>query len=136
MLIRAITEKYAVSEQIAPEDFPAISEAGFTTVICNRPDIENPPFLQAHVMAEAAALAGLQFVDLPLTHQTMTPDNITKQFDIVENAEGPVLAYCASGTRCSVIWALSQAGKQSADDILAQTAQAGYDLSGLRGALG
>ena len=136
MLIRAITEKYAVSEQIAPEDFPAISEAGFATVICNRPDIENPPFLHAHVMAEAAALAGLQFVNLPLTHQTMTPDNITKQFDIVENAEGPVLAYCASGTRCSVIWALSQSGKQSADDILAQTAQAGYDLSGLRGALG
>ena len=87
-------------------------------------------------MAEAAALACLQFVNLPLTHQTMTPDNITKQFDIVENAEGPVLAYCASGTRCSVIWALSQSGKQSADDILAQTAQAGYDLSGLRGALG
>ncbi len=135
MQIRSITPTYSVSQQISAEDFPAIAEAGFTTVICNRPDVENPPFLQASVMSEAAMQAGLKFEFLPLTHQTMTPENIEKQFEMVENAGGPVLAYCASGTRCSVVWALHQAGKQSADAILEQTARAGYDLSGLRGAL-
>lgn len=136
MDIRPLTPTYAVSPQIDPADLPAILAAGYKTVICNRPDAENPPHLQANAMAQAAQEAGIAFEVLPLTHQTMTPENVARQFHIVANAGGPVLAYCASGTRCSVIWALSQAGKQSADDILAQTAKAGYDLSGLRGALG
>jgi len=135
MHIKAITPTYAVSEQIDPSDFPAIVEAGFKTVICNRPDAEVPPHLHGANMSIAAEAAGVTFKILPLTHQTMTPENVAKQFEMVDAAGGPVLAYCASGTRCSVIWALSQSGKQSADDILRQTAQAGYDLSGLRNAL-
>lgn len=136
MDIRAITPTYSVSPQIDPADLSEIVAAGFKAVICNRPDMENPPHLQADAIAKAAEAAGIPFEVLPITHQSMTPENIARQFEIVENAGGPVLAYCASGTRCSVMWALSQAGKQSADAILEQTAKAGYDLSGLRGALG
>ncbi|MBY6091569.1 protein tyrosine phosphatase family protein [Pseudooceanicola sp. 502str34] len=130
---RHITPRYSVSPQILPEDLPAIKAAGFTRVICNRPDAENPPELQAAAMAEAAQAAGLDFVVLPLTHQTMTPENIAKQEALVAEAEGPVLAYCASGTRCSVIWSLGQAAQGvPADEILTATAKAGYDLSQLR----
>ena len=136
MDIRPITPTYAVSAQIDPRELPSIAAAGYKTVICNRPDAENPAPLQSAAMAEAAKQAGITFKVLPLTHQTMTPENVAKQFEIVAEADTPVLAYCASGTRCSVIWALSQAGLQSADAILEQTAKAGYDLSGLRGALG
>lgn len=136
MDIRPITPTYAVSPQIDPSDLPSIAVAGYKTIICNRPDAENPPHMQASAMKEAAKNAGIALEFLPLTHQTMTPENIAKQFEIVANAGTPVLAYCASGTRCSVVWALSQAGKQSADAILEQTSKAGYDLSGLRGALG
>ena len=52
--------------------------------------------------------------------------------DMVAASDGPVLAYCASGTRCSVVWALAQAGKMPTHEILSQTAQAGYDLEHLR----
>lgn len=135
MDIRPLTPTYAVSPQIDPADLPKILAAGFKTVICNRPDAEIPAHLQADAMAKAAADAGIAFEVLPLTHQTMTPENVAKQFDFVACSDGPVLAYCASGTRCSVIWALSQAGKQSADAILEQAAKVGYDLSGLRNAL-
>lgn len=132
MDIRQITPRYSVSPQINPEDFAAIKAAGFTKVICNRPDVENPPSHQADAMAAAAAAAGIQFEVLELTHQTMTPDNVVKQFEMVDAADGPVLAYCASGTRCTVIWALSQAGNASADEILGTAAQAGYMLEQLR----
>jgi uncharacterized protein (TIGR01244 family) len=47
-------------------------------------------------------------------------------------AKGPVLAYCASGTRSSIVWSLGQAGKMPTDDIIAETAKAGYDLAGMR----
>lgn len=132
MDIRQITPRYSVTPQISVEDLPAIKAAGFTRVICNRPDEENPPSHQAAAIAAAAKEQGLDFAVLPLTHQTMTPDNIAKQADLAETAGGPVLAYCASGTRSTVAWALGQAGKMSADDILTTTAKAGYMLNQLR----
>lgn len=133
MDIRQVTPRYSVSPQIAPEDMAEIKSHGFTTVICNRPDAENPPPWQAEAMAQAAEAAGLAFVVLPLTHQTMTPENIARQAEVIDTADGPVLAYCASGTRCTVIWSLAQAAKGTpADEILKTAANAGYDLSGLR----
>lgn len=132
---RMITPRYSVSPQIAVEDIPAIVAAGFTTVICNRPDEEVPPSHQAAALRAAVESAGLKFEVLPLTHQTMTAENVAKQRALYEDAEGPVLAYCASGTRCSVIWALGQAGDLGVDVVLNTTAQAGYDLSNLRPSL-
>lgn len=132
MDIRQVTPRYSVSPQIAPSDMPAIKAAGFARVICNRPDEENPPEWQAAAMEQAALAEGLEFVNIPLTHQTMNPDNIAAQSAAME-AEGPVLAYCASGTRCTVIWSLGRAAEgMSADEILTTAAKAGYDLSGLR----
>ncbi|WP_109464012.1 TIGR01244 family sulfur transferase [Albibacillus kandeliae] len=127
-----LTPRYFVSPQLAPDDFREAAEAGFTTVICNRPDAEVPSSLQAAAMREAAEAQGLRFEVLELTHQTMTPENVARQREMIEGSEGPVLAYCASGTRCSVVWALGQAPSMSADDILETTANAGYQLDHLR----
>ena len=132
MDINTLTPRYSVSPQIDPADMAVIADAGFKAIICNRPDSENPPALHAAQMAKAAKAAGLEFHSLPLTHQTMNTENIAAQSAIVDGAAGPVLAYCASGTRCSVIWALSQAGKLPSDTILATTANAGYPLDQLR----
>lgn len=130
MDIRRITPDYAVSPQIEPEDVPAIAAAGFRTVICNRPDAEIPAELSAQVIRTAVEAAGLRFVENPVTHPTMTPERIATQAEAM--GEGPTLAYCASGTRSSILWSLAQAGKLPADDILAATGRAGYDLSSLR----
>ena len=132
MDIRQITPRYHVAPQISVEDIPALAEAGITRVICNRPDGEVPRSHQADSIGAAVREAGLEFEVLPLTHQTMTPENVAKQAALVDAASGPVLAYCASGTRCSVVWALGQVGTQSTDEILRTVAQAGYDLEGLR----
>ena len=132
MDIRPLTPRYSVSPQIAAEDLSAIAEAGFATVICNRPDVEVPPSHRAAAIQVAAEAAGLRFEVLELTHQTMTPANVALQRQMIEESSGPVLAYCASGTRCSVIWALGQAGTMPVDDVLARTSQAGYALDGLR----
>ncbi|ETW11739.1 hypothetical protein ATO8_15868 [Roseivivax marinus] len=135
MDIRQITDRYHVSPQIAPEDAAALREAGFRRVVCNRPDGEVPPQLQADAIRQAVEAEGLDFEVLPLTHQTMTPENVARQGELVDAADGPVLAYCASGTRCTVVWALGQAGTRPVDEILATAAEAGYDLAGLRPAL-
>ncbi len=135
MEIRPITPRYAVSPQISVEDVPAIAEAGFVKVICNRPNTEVPPDQQSDAIGQAVREAGMEYEVLELTHQTMTPENVALQRDLAESCSGPVLAYCASGTRCSVIWALGQCDRLSTDEILDATGKAGYALDGLRPAL-
>lgn len=132
MDIRPLTDSYAVSPQIGVEDVDALRDAGITLVICNRPDAEVPPSHQADAIGAAVRAAGIAFEVLPLTHQTMTADNIARQADLAAGAQGKVLAYCASGTRSSVVWALGQAASRSPDEILTAAARAGYDLAGLR----
>lgn len=132
MDIRHITPAYAVSPQITAEDVTAIAEAGFTLVICNRPDAEVTPDLYMDEIGTALAAAGIRFETLPLTQETMTLDNAARHRALIESAEGPVLAYCRTGTRCSVVWALGQASDVAPDEILTQTGQAGYQLDHLR----
>lgn len=130
--MRQITDQYFVSPQIDFADIEAIKQAGITLVIANRPDPEVPPSHYAQAIGAAVRDAGMAFEELPITHQTLTPDNIAAQSALIEGAEGAVLAYCASGTRSTIIWALGQAGKTPSDEIIANAAKGGYDLAGLK----
>lgn len=132
MDIRPLTPDYAVSPQIAPEDLPAIRAAGYTTVICNRPDGENPPGLRADAMGRAAKAAGLTFVANPVTPGGFTEEVVTRQAKAIAAASGPVLAYCASGNRSSCVWALASRGGQSADELIGAAARQGYQMDWLR----
>ena len=135
MDIRALTPTYAVSPQIELADLVAIKAAGFTTVINNRPDGEIPAHLQGDKMQAAALALGLQFVINPVISGAMTAANITAQAAAVAASAGPVFAYCASGNRCSVVWALMSAGTRPADELIGIPARFGYNLEHLRGQL-
>ncbi|MDG1280380.1 MAG: TIGR01244 family sulfur transferase [Pseudorhodobacter sp.] len=135
MDIRALTPTYAVSPQIESTDFSAIKAAGYTTVIDNRPDGEIPPSLHTDAMRAAAEAAGLHFVVNPVIGGMLTMENVTAQAAAIEAASGPVLAYCASGNRSSIVWALAHAGKLPTDDLIGIPARFGYQLEGLRGQL-
>lgn len=132
MDIRKLTDTFFVSPQIAAEDVPAIAALGVTFIICNRPDAEVPPSHQAEAIRAAADAAGVAFEELPLTHQTMTPQNAARQVALAEENEGAVLAYCASGTRSTVAWALGSAGAVPTDALIGAARDAGYDLANLR----
>lgn len=131
MDIRHLTPNYAVSPQIEPSDCAALAEAGFTTLICNRPDMEVPPPLQASAMRAAAEAAGLSFVDNPVFGASLSPENVEIQSTTLAEATGPVFAYCRSGTRCTIVWAFGAAATTPVDQITQAASQAGYDLSGM-----
>ena len=136
MDIRHLTERYAVSPMIALEDLAQIKALGFTDVINNRPDGEITPDVQTTAMQAAATALGLKFHINPVIGGAMTPENVQVQAGAMAQAQGPVLAYCASGNRSSVVWALTQAGSRSADDLIGTAAKFGYNLEHLRPALG
>lgn len=131
MTPRHLTPDLAVAPQIEPEDFDALAQAGFATVIANRPDAEVEPAQRSDVMAERAAKAGLAYHYLPIVPGQLGPDQIERFRQILDNSPGPVLAYCRSGTRSATAWALGQAGDRPADEILTAGRNAGYDLSHL-----
>ena len=133
MDIRALTPTYAVSPQIEPSDFAAIKAAGFTTVIDNRPDGEIPAHLHTPHMKAAAEALGLRFIANPVIGGALTMENVRLQSQVMAEATGPVFAYCASGNRCSVVWALMNAGQRSTDDLIRTPAKYGYNLEPLRG---
>lgn len=132
MDIRQITPAYSVTPQIEPTDLPAIAAAGFTTVICNRPDDEVPVELQADTLRIATEAAGLRFVLNPLSHGNLTHEILDIQAAAITSSSGPVLGYCASGNRCTIIWSLANAGKLPTDEIIASGEKAGYQTAGLR----
>jgi uncharacterized protein (TIGR01244 family) len=135
MDIRALTPTYSVSPQIETADLAAIKAAGYVAVIDNRPDAEIPPNLHTITMQSAAEAAGLAFFANPIIGGMMTMENVTQQADAIKAAGGPVLAYCASGNRSSICWALALAGQMPTDELIAIPGRFGYQLEGLRGQL-
>lgn len=132
MEIRSLTPGYAVSAQIEPADVPGLKAAGFTTVICNRPDAEVPAELAAAALKIAVEAAGMRFVDNPVATTGASEVNIAAQAAALAGATGPVFAYCRSGHRSAVTWVLSQAGRTPAQTLITAAARGGYDLGSLR----
>ena len=101
MDIRQLTPDFAAAPQLDPSDMPALAEAGFRTVINNRPDAEIPPEIRADVMRAAVEGAGMDYVEIPAETRSMSLDTVIAQGAAIASSSGPVLAYCASGTRSS-----------------------------------
>jgi sulfide:quinone oxidoreductase len=133
--IRSVTDGFAVAPQIDESDLQAIADAGFKTIIANRPDgeggIEQPRMGAIRTKAESL---GLTFVAIPFSGAP-TPDILERFNSALAEAPTPILAYCRTGTRSITAWALTHAGQGSGDDIVDAAARAGYDLSALRSLL-
>jgi uncharacterized protein (TIGR01244 family) len=134
--LKRINDDISVAPQISPDDMPAIKAAGFKTVINNRPDDEAPDQPTSATMQAAAEAAGLTYHFIPLGREGVSPEMIEAERAVLEGSDGPVLAFCRSGTRSTTLWALAQAGKMPAQEIVAQAAHAGYEMSHLLGHLG
>ncbi len=135
MDLRQITEGYSVTPQIEPSDVAILAAQGVKTLICNRPDMENPPPLQAAAIQAEAEAHDIDFVFNPFQGHTLNQDNVDEQADAIAGSEGPVVAYCASGNRSTVVWAFGAAGHVPVEDIIAVGTSHGYAFEQLRPAL-
>lgn len=107
MTIYRMSEACAVAGQIRPEDIAGIAADGYTTVVCNRPDLEEFGQPLAEDVRKACEAHGLTFHFIPIGHSGLTM-NIVEEFRrAVDESKGPVLAYCRSGQRSAVMWQAS-----------------------------
>jgi uncharacterized protein (TIGR01244 family) len=135
-VFRLVTPEFSVAGQIDATDVARAAELGFKTLINNRPDREEPGQPSGEAIKAAAEAAGLRYRSLPYAGQP-PPNVVAETALLLEQAPGPVLAYCRTGTRSIKAWALAQAlaGTRRPDEIIALAAKAGYDLREARGAL-
>ena len=88
MEYREISDNYSVSGQILPEDIAAVKSAGFKSIICNRPDNEQPGQPSADSVKKAAEAAGLEFRYIPVISGQITEENVADQAAALEEPEG------------------------------------------------
>ena len=109
------------------------ARAGFGLIINNRPEDESDDQTPGADIAAAAAAAGLGYIAIPVTHAGFSEAQVSAMTQALASTEAPVLAYCRSGTRSTLLWALAEASRGQSPHALAAAAnQAGYDLSPVR----
>jgi uncharacterized protein (TIGR01244 family) len=125
---RRVTDQLSVSPQIALEDLADAAQQGFRLVINNRPDNEAPGQPLSQEVEAAATQAGLAYAHIPV-HGGPTREQAEAMAKLLAEASGPTLAFCRSGTRSIVTWALGRvlAGAPR-DQLVAAGRAAGYDL--------
>ena len=131
MDIRKVSDRFAVAPQIQPGDLEAIARAGYRLVVGNRPDDEEPGQPTTRAIARAAQDAGIAYVHIPISGGEFPDERIDEFRDVVRAADGPVLAFCRTGTRSITLAALANPFGLTAEQRLERAAAAGYDLSGL-----
>jgi len=130
---RRIVEGVYASPQISLADVELARAMGVSLIINNRPELESSDQTPGAEIEAAARAAGIGYVAIPVTHAGFSEPQVKAMGAALEKATGPILAYCRSGTRSTLLWALAEASKGADPDDLAEAAaQAGYDVAPIR----
>lgn len=136
MDIRPITPDFAASPQISVADVATAAAQGYRTLICNRPDGEEPGQPDWAAIEAAAKAAGMETFFLPVSNAVgLTMETVEGFEAALANAPKPVLAYCRSGTRSTMAWGVASASTTDPDTLVEAASKFGYDLNGLRPAM-
>jgi uncharacterized protein (TIGR01244 family) len=106
--VRAIAEGICVAPQLSPEAMAEAAQAGFMSVINNRPDFEggaDQPTSAA--IASAAQAAGLQYRYLPVSGAYQSPEEAAALARLLAELPRPVLMFCRSGARSTRLYMLA-----------------------------
>lgn len=133
-MFRQLTDSLYVSPQIGVDQIAEAKALGVTMIVNNRPDDEEPGQVNGAQIEATAKAAGLGYAAVPVSHGGFAPWQLDGMATALEQAgEGKVLAYCRSGTRSTLLWALTRARAGEDADALSETAAAaGYDLAPVR----
>jgi len=108
MRIKQVTPELSISGQIMPADLQALADQGYRAIICNRPDNEGAGQPTFREMKKAAKKAGMEAKYIPIGFGGLAQQQIDEFSAAVEEMPGPVLAYCLSGARSSMMASRSQ----------------------------
>lgn len=106
--MRMLSEDVAAAGQISAADVPRIKEAGFKSIVCHRPDGEGFGQTPYRDIENAAKAVGVEVRYQPVSPGRMTAQDAAKFTALMTELPRPMLAYCASGARSSMLFMMSQ----------------------------
>ena len=133
-MFRKIDDRTYASPQITVDQVAQAKALGVGLIVNNRPEGESDDQTPGDDIAAAARAAGIAYVAIPVTHAGFSMAQVEAlRAALAQAADAPVLAYCRSGTRSTLLWALAQATTgANPDEIAAKAASAGYDIAPIR----
>jgi uncharacterized protein (TIGR01244 family) len=130
---RQVTPSFWASPQIGLADVAEAQARGIGLIVNNRPEGEAEDQVPGADIEAAARAAGLDYLAIPVAPGGFSEEQVHAMASALAAATGPVLAYCRSGTRSTLLWSLAQAhGGRAPDEIAADAARAGYDVGPIR----
>jgi len=109
--VRAIAPDVCVAPQLSPGAMAEAAQAGFKSVVNNRPDFEHGPDQPSNAEIEAAArAAGLEYRFLPVESGYQSPEEIAAMAKLLAELPRPLLMFCRSGARSTRLFAAATAG--------------------------
>ena len=129
-MIRRLDDRTSVSGQFRPEEIAGLAERGIAMVVNNRPDGEEPGQPLAADIEAAAEAAGMSYRHVPII-RGIGPADVAAMRDALHAAgDGQTLAFCRSGNRSALAWALAmREDGASAEEIAEKVTAAGFDVT-------
>lgn len=130
-MFRKLTDGVYASPQIGVAEVAEAKTLGVALIVNNRPEGESDDQTPGDAIEASARAAGIAYVAIPVTHAGFSEPQVVAMREALERAgDAPVLAYCRSGTRSTLLWALAEASAGADPAELAEAAAgAGYDLA-------
>ena len=98
--LQPLSAHISAAPQLEPAAMARVAQAGFKSVINNRPDHEGGADQPTSAAIEAAALAaGLSYRHLPVAPGYQSPDEIARFRELIDTLPTPILVFCRTGTR-------------------------------------
>ena len=128
-MARQLDDKTLVDGQIAPGDVAALQAQGVTLIVNNRPDGEDDGQPTSDEIEAAANAAGVAYRHVPIA-RGMGPSDVEAMREAIHAAaDGKMFAFCRSGNRSTLAWAVAKSEDGAARADLERCAEeAGFTL--------
>ena len=103
MNYRSIDADFAVAGQVRPDQIEALAAAGFKTIVCARPDHEEPGQPSFRQIAAEAEKLGIKSVHIPISGG-ISDSAVKSMKKALAGLPKPMYGYCRSGARAGSLY--------------------------------
>ena len=132
MNLKPLSPKLSVTPQIEIVEVADLAARGFKSIIGNRPEGEAPDQPEWSSLIAEAERHGISARQIPVVPGQIGHDDVQRFADALRDLPTPIAAFCRTGTRSAMLWALANPDGLSVDERIAVAAAQGYDLTPVR----
>ena len=135
MKLAILTPNITALPQPTAKDIGELADRGYRSIIGNRPDGETPDQPKWNDLKAAALARGMDAVHIPVVASQIGEADVRAFREALERLPKPIAAFCRTGTRSTILWALANEASLTPDEHIKIAAKEGYDLEPFRALL-